>query len=306
MFTDSHCHLNFPELRSQLPQIREAMAAAQVSRALCICTTMEEFADVHALATTYSNFWSTVGVHPDNEGIYEPTLDDLVQRAKLPKVVAIGETGLDYYQMQERKGGRTVADMEWQRERFRTHIRASRATGLPLVIHTRSASDDTLAILREEMAHAVPAATATLASGQGAALGVASGADSGLKLSSPAGFSMASNSPVTGVFHCFTESMAVARAALDMGFYISFSGILTFKAASDLREVAAYVPLDRCLIETDSPYLAPMPHRGKTNNPSYVPFVAQQLANIKGLGVESIAAATSANFDQLFSHALHA
>jgi TatD DNase family protein len=267
MFTDSHCHLNFPELKSQLPQIREAMAAAQVTRALCICTTIEEFGGVHALATSYDNFWSTVGVHPDNEGIYEPTLDDLVQRSKLPKVVAIGETGLDYYQMQERKGGRTLADMEWQRERFRTHIRAAQATGLPLVIHTRNASSDTLAILREEMANAAP---------------------------------------VTGVFHCFTESMAVARAALDMGFYISFSGILTFKAAADLREVAAFVPLDRCLIETDSPYLAPMPYRGKTNNPSYVPFVAKQLASLKGMDVESIAAATSANFDHLFSHALHA
>ncbi len=266
MFTDSHCHLSFPELQSQLPQIRQAMAAAQVTRALCICTTIEEFDDVHALATTYDNFWSTVGVHPDNEGIYEPTLDDLVQRSKRPKVVAIGETGLDYYQMDERKGGRSVADMGWQRERFRTHIRASAATALPLVIHTRSASEDTLAILQEE----------------------------GANLRHSAG-------QLSGVFHCFTESMAVARAALDMGFYISFSGILTFKAAAELREVAAYVPLDRCLIETDSPYLAPMPHRGKTNNPSYVPFVAQQLAVLKGLDVESVAMATSVNFDQLFS-----
>ncbi len=266
MFTDSHCHLSFPELKSQLPQIRAAMASAQVTRALCICTTIEEFEEVHTLATGYDNFWSTVGVHPDNEGIYEPTLADLVQRAQLPKVVAIGETGLDYYQMDERKGGRTVADMEWQRERFRTHIRASQATGLPLVIHTRSASDDTLAILKEM--------------GQGA------GCDKG-------------KSP--GVFHCFTESMQVARAALDMGFYISFSGILTFKAAADLREVAAFVPLERCLIETDSPYLAPMPYRGKTNNPSYVPYVAQQLASLKGMSVEAVAQATSDNFDQLFS-----
>jgi TatD DNase family protein len=284
MFTDSHCHLSFPELKSQLPQIRQAMAAAQVTRALCICTTIEEFDDVHALATSYDNFWSTVGVHPDNEGIYEPTVDDLVQRAKRPKVVAIGETGLDYYQMQERKGGRTVLDMEWQRERFRTHIRAAQATGLPLVIHTRNASDDTLAILREQAQEQSLAGATT---GQASAAGAKRG-------------------PLTGVFHCFTESMAVARAALDMGFYISFSGILTFKAAADLREVAAYVPLDRCLIETDSPYLAPMPYRGKTNNPSYVPFVAQQLATLKGMDVESIAAATSANFDHLFTHALDA
>jgi TatD DNase family protein len=271
MFTDSHCHLSFDELRSQLPQIRQAMDAAQVTRALCICTTIEEFDDVHSLAMGYDNFWSTVGVHPDNEGIYEPTLHDLIERSKRPKVVAIGETGLDYYQMQERKGGRTVADMEWQRERFRTHIRAAQATALPLVIHTRNASDDTLAILREEMLHA---------GGQGAASGFTSQA--------------------TGVFHCFTESMAVARAALDLGFYISFSGILTFKAAAELREVAAYVPLERCLIETDSPYLAPMPHRGKTNNPSFVPFVAQQLATLKGISVEAVAHATSYNFDQLF------
>ncbi len=284
MFTDSHCHLSFPELKSQLPQIRQAMADAQVTRALCICTTIEEFDEVHALAMGYDNFWSTVGVHPDNEGIYEPTVDDLVQRSQRPKVVAIGETGLDYYQMQERKGGRTVADMEWQRERFRTHIRAARITGLPLVIHTRNASDDTLAILREEMAQAAPDTTNAAAPsphGQGAL-------------------------PITGVFHCFTESMAVARAALDLGFYISFSGILTFKSAADLREVAAYVPLDRCLIETDSPYLAPMPYRGKTNNPSYVPFVAQQLATLKSISVESVAQATSDNFDHLFSHALHA
>lgn len=281
MFTDSHCHLSFPELKSQLPQIRQAMADAQVTRALCICTTIEEFDEVHALAMGYDNFWSTVGVHPDNEGIYEPTVDDLVQRSQRPKVVAIGETGLDYYQMQERKGGRTVADMQWQRERFRTHIRAARITGLPLVIHTRNASDDTLAILREEMDMSSSATPLSSPNGQGAL-------------------------PITGVFHCFTESMAVARAALDLGFYISFSGILTFKAAADLREVAAYVPLDRCLIETDSPYLAPMPYRGKTNNPSYVPFVAQQLATLKSISVESVAQATSDNFDHLFSHALHA
>jgi TatD DNase family protein len=274
MFTDSHCHLSFDELRSQLPQIRLAMQAAQVTRALCICTTIEEFDDVHSLATGYDNFWSTVGVHPDNEGIYEPTVDDLIERSQRPKVVAIGETGLDYYQMQERKGGRTVADMQWQRERFRTHIRAACATELPLVIHTRNASDDTLAILREEM----------LQSGaQGAR-------EDSLR-----------NTAITGVFHCFTESMAVARAALDLGFYISFSGILTFKAAADLRDVAAYVPLERCLIETDSPYLAPMPHRGKTNNPSYVPLVAQQLATLKGLSIEAVAQATSDNFDHLFT-----
>jgi TatD DNase family protein len=269
MFTDSHCHLNFPELRGDLSAIRQAMQAAQVTRALCICTTIEEFPDVHSLATAHANFWSTVGVHPDNEGIYEPKLDDLITRSQLPKVVAIGETGLDYYDMAGRKGGRSVGDMEWQRTRFRTHIRAARATDLPLVIHTRAASDDTLAILQEEG-------------------GFSSGAQP-------------SSSAARGVFHCFTESMQVAKAALDLDFYISFSGILTFKAAADLREVAAYVPLERCLIETDSPYLAPAPHRGKTNSPAYVPFVAHQLAQLKGITVEEVANATSRNFDALFT-----
>ena len=268
MFTDSHCHLNFPELRSQLGAIRAAMQTAQVTRALCICTTIEEFPEVHRLATEYDNFWSTVGVHPDNEGIYEPSLDDLVNRSMLPKVVAIGETGLDYYDMAGRKGGRQVADMQWQRERFRTHIRAARQTDLPLIIHTRAASDDTISILKEE---------GGFASMSGSAQPVAK-----------------------GVFHCFTENMAVARAALDLDFYISFSGIVTFKASAELREVAAFVPLERCLIETDSPYLAPMPHRGKTNNPSYVPFVASQIALLKGITVEQVAQATSDNFDQLF------
>ena len=263
MFVDSHCHLNFPELVSQLPQIRQAMQEAQVDRALCICTTMEEFADVHGLATTYDNFWATVGVHPDNEGVTEPSVQDLVERAALPRVVAIGETGLDYYGMEDRKGGRSIADLEWQRERFRTHIRAARAAAKPLVIHTRSASQDTLAILREE------------------------GEDG-------------STNQAGGVFHCFTETAEVARAALDLGYYISFSGILTFKNAQDLRDVAAFVPMDRVLIETDSPYLAPVPYRGKTNNPSYVPFVARQIAELRGLPVEEVAAATSRNFERLF------
>lgn len=264
MFTDSHCHLASPELLAQLDDIRRAMSEAQVDRALCICTTLEEFEAVHSLATTYDNFWATVGVHPDNEDVQEPTLHDLVQRAALPRVVAIGETGLDYYQMDERKGGRAVADLEWQRNRFRTHIRAARQSHKPLVIHTRSASDDTLAILREE--------------GEDGASGSAG-----------------------GVFHCFTETAQVARAALDMGFYISFSGILTFKNAQDLRDVAAFVPLDRLLIETDSPYLAPVPYRGKTNNPSYVPYVAHQLAQLKNLPVQDIADTTSRNFERLFS-----
>ncbi len=263
MYVDSHCHLSFPELAARIDAIRADMAAAQVDRALCICTTLEEFDDVHALAAAYDNFWCSAGVHPDNEGVREPTLADLLALAQRPKVVAIGETGLDYYRL----NGRTVADMAWQRERFRVHIRAGRETGLPLVIHTRSASDDTLAILREE------------------------GAGSGVR--------------PHGVFHCFTETDAVARAALDLGCYISFSGILTFKTAQALRDVAAFVPLDRCLIETDSPYLAPVPYRGKTNSPAYVPFVAQQIAALKGVPVETVAAATSANFERLFKLPAH-
>jgi len=267
MFTDSHCHLNFPELVQDLPAIRAKMDEAQVTRALCISCTMEEFPDVHALAMRYDNFWCSVGVHPDTEGLTEPSVQDLVERAALPRVVAIGETGLDYYGMEDRKGGRTIADLDWQRERFRTHIRAAQQVRKPLVIHTRSASDDTLRLLREE--------------------GETGGADA-----------------AGGVFHCFTESMEVARAALDLGFYISFSGIITFKKAQDLRDVAAFVPEDRLLIETDSPYLAPVPFRGKTNIPAYVPHVAAQIAEVRGISVEAVAEATNRNFDRLFSGVL--
>lgn len=263
MYTDSHCHLSFPELREDLPRIREAMADAGVCRALCICTTLEEFEEVHGLALAHDNFWATVGVHPDNEGITEPTLEDLLSRGRRPRVIGIGETGLDYYRL----GERSVADMEWQRQRFRTHIRAARALGKPLVIHTRSASEDTLAILREEGEDGSPGSAG-------------------------------------GVFHCFTETAEVARAALDLGFHISFSGILTFKNAADLREVARFVPLDRMLIETDSPYLAPVPHRGKTNNPSYVVHVAQQIADLRGSSAQEIAQLTSRNFEHLFKGCL--
>jgi TatD DNase family protein len=263
MFVDSHCHLSFPELAAQLPQIRQAMAEAQVDRALCICTTLEEFEDVHALAMGYDNFWASVGVHPDNEGIAEPTVDKLLELAARPKVLAIGETGLDYYQMEERKGGRSVADLEWQRDRFRTHIRAARACGKPLVIHTRASSADTIAILKEEGEDGSPGAAG-------------------------------------GVFHCFTETAEVARAALDLGFHISFSGILTFRNAADLREVARFVPADRLLIETDSPYLAPVPYRGKTNNPSYVACVAKQVAELRGMTAEAVGELTSRNFERLF------
>lgn len=263
MFTDSHCHLSFPELASDLPRIRQAMADAGVGRALCICTTLEEFAQVHALATLHDNFWATIGVHPDSEGVAEPGLDDLLAGGRLARVVGIGETGLDYYRL----NGRTVAQMQWQRDRYRLHIRAARMLGLPLVIHTRNASEDTLAILREQ--------------GQGG-----------------------QEAPARGVFHCFTETREVARAVLDLGFHISFSGIVTFKSAQDLRDVAAFVPMDRLLIETDSPYLAPVPYRGRTNDPSLVPYIAAKIAEIKRCGVAEIERATNANFEQLFTGVL--
>jgi TatD DNase family protein len=255
MFVDSHCHLAFPGLVERIDEALAAMQEARVERALCICTTVEEFPLVHRLAMSHGVLWATAGVHPDNEGVTEPSVDDLVAMASLPRVVAIGETGLDYYRL----NGRSVDEMAWQRERFRRHIRAAVATGLPLVIHTRSASEDTIGILKEEGAERAG-----------------------------------------GVFHCFTESMAVAQAALELGFYISFSGILSFKNAQDLREVARMVPLDRCLIETDSPYLAPVPYRGKTNWPAYVPHVAAALAQAKGESLERIAAETTRNFDRLF------
>jgi TatD DNase family protein len=255
MLVDSHCHLSFPDFQGRLPEVRAAMHAAGVRRALTICTTLEEFDAVHAIATGFDDLWCTVGVHPDNEGVAEPTVEDLVERARRPRVVAIGETGLDYYRL----GGRSVAEMAWQRERFRVHLRAARATGLPLVIHTRSAADDTLALLREE-----------------------------------------GGSALRGVFHCFTETQAVADAALELGFYISFSGILTFRNAEALREVARRVPLERCLVETDSPYLAPVPYRGKTNQPAYVAQVAAVLAQVKGLDPQTVARETSRNVQTLF------
>jgi len=260
MYIDSHCHLAFPELHTRLGAILADMRAADVGGALCICTRMEEFEAVHALAAGHDNLWASVGVHPDTEGETEPDVDALCALAARPRVVAIGETGLDYFRLE----GRTIADMEWQRERFRVHIRAGRRMDLPLVIHTRHASDDTLAILRQEA-------------------------------------EVASEGPAPrGVFHCFTESMDVARAALDLGFHISFSGILTFRTAAELREVARFVPLDRCLIETDSPYLAPVPHRGKVNTPAWVPHVARLIAELKGISDTAVADATRANFEQLF------
>ena len=256
MYVDSHCHLTFPELAARIDGIRADMEAAQVDRALCICTTLEEFDDVHGLAQRFDNFWASVGVHPDNEDVREPSVDELAALAERPRVVAIGETGLDYFRL----NGRSVADMEWQRERFRVHIRAGRRTGLPVVIHTRSASDDTLDILREEGGS-------------------------------------------HGVFHCFTETEAVARAALDLGFFISFSGILTFKNAATIQEAATMAPADRILVETDAPYLAPIPYRGKSNEPSYVMHTAQKLAELRGVSLVEISDTTTDNFFRLFSKA---
>ena len=255
MFIDSHCHINFPELVARLPDIFSKMAENQVTHALCVSVELPAFPQVLALAESYPNVYASVGVHPDYEDTPEPTVEQLVELSQHPKIIAIGETGLDYYRLQ--------GDLEWQRARFRVHIRASRATGKPLIIHTRSASEDTLRILREE---------------QG-------GTDQG---------------GVAGVMHCFTESLEVAEAAIEMGFYISFSGIVTFKSAKDLQAVARVVPLERMLIETDSPYLAPVPMRGKTNEPGFVKHVAEYLADLKGVPLAELAAATSDNFRSLF------
>jgi len=251
MYVDSHCHLDFPEFASDLPALLEAMAAAQVTHALCIAVNLPDWPAVHALAMAHPNLYASVGVHPDAEGTPEPTVEGLVALAAQPKVVAIGETGLDYYRLQ--------GDLGWQRERFRIHIRAARMAGRPLVVHTRAAAADTLSIMRDEGAR-----------------------DAG------------------GVMHCFTESQEVARAALDLGFHISFSGIVTFRNAHELKDVARNVPLDRLLIETDSPYLAPVPFRGKRNQPAYVPHVAAEIARLRGLPPEDIARVTTSNFFKLF------
>ena len=254
MLVDSHCHLNFPELQSNMDQIRASMHDNQVGHALCISVTLKDFPQVLTLAETYPNFFASVGVHPDYEDEPPFTVDDLVNLANHPKVIAIGETGLDYF--------RLTGDLEWQRERFRTHIRAAIKSQKPLVIHTRSAAEDTLRIMREENAQLVG-----------------------------------------GVLHCFTESLDVALEAIDLGFYISFSGIVTFKNAVMLKEVASQLPLDRILVETDSPYLAPIPYRGKINQPAYVKHVAEELSRIRNISLDEIMEATTANFFRLFNTA---
>lgn len=254
MLVDSHCHLNFPELSDNILNVRALMAESQVGHALCVSVTLDKVHEVLALAERFDNFFASVGVHPDYENIEEPTVDGLVDLANHPKVVAIGETGLDYFRL---KG-----DLAWQRERFRTHIRAAIMANKPLIIHTRSAAEDTLRIMREERADLVG-----------------------------------------GVMHCFTESLEVAEQAIALGFYISFSGIVTFKNAVALKEVAKSIPLNRMLVETDSPYLAPTPFRGKTNQPAYVKYIAQEISQLRGISTEEVVESTTHNFFQLFSAA---
>jgi TatD DNase family protein len=248
---DSHCHINFPQLAGDLEGVLRRMRSAQVTTALCVSVNLETFPVVLEIARRYDGVYASVGVHPDEQSGEDPDTERLVQLAADPRIVAIGETGLDYFRLE--------GDLTWQRDRFRNHIRAATQTGKPLIIHTREAGADTINIMREERAE-----------------------------------------NCGGVMHCFTETWEVASAALDQGFLISFSGILTFKNAAELREVARKVPLESILVETDSPYLAPVPHRGKTNEPANVRFVAEQLAQIKQLPLETIAAATSDNFRRLF------
>jgi len=259
VFVDSHCHLDFPELAGELPHVLAAMREHAVTHALCIAVDAPDWPRVFAIAQAHPHLFASVGVHPDYPDIPEPTVAGLVAMAATPKVVAIGETGLDYFRLE--------GDLEWQRERFRRHIRAARECGKPLVIHTRAAAADTLAIMREERA-----------------------------------------GDVGGVMHCFTETWDVAQGALDLGFHISFSGIVTFKNAVELKDVARRVPLDRMLIETDSPYLAPVPFRGKRNQPAFVRYVALEIARLRDTTVEAIGAVTSDNFFRLFriDRTLHA
>lgn len=252
VFIDSHCHVNFPDLAGDYPAIAKRMAQNKVSGALCVSVNLRDWASMMQMVQAEPTLWGSVGVHPDYADEIEPTVDDLVSRSSHHKIVAIGETGLDYYRLE--------GDLNWQRERFRTHIRAACQTGLPLIIHTRSAREDTIQILQEEQAHRVG-----------------------------------------GVMHCFTETWEMAQASMDLGFYISFSGIVTFKNAIELQETATKVPLNRLLIETDSPYLAPVPYRGKRNDPSLVVHVAEKIAELRGISVQAVADASTENFYNLFN-----
>jgi TatD DNase family protein len=257
LLVDSHCHLDFPEFEGREEELLAAMKANEVGWALIAGVTLERFPAVLGLTDRFPNLYAAVGVHPDTQDGREADEATLIRLAEHQKVVAIGETGLDYYRLE--------GDLEWQRERFRVHIRAARKTGKPLIIHTREAATDTLRILEEEGAGAVG-----------------------------------------GVFHCFTETLAVAEAALALGFHISISGIVTFKNALQIKEVASFVPLDRILVETDAPYLAPVPHRGKLNHPALARHVAEEVARLKGISLEDLAQATTSNFFNLFGTHLHA
>jgi TatD DNase family protein len=252
---DSHCHLDFAELQADFAGVLARMGEAGVTHALTISTTLETFPAVRAIAHAQPNVWCSAGVHPDErrDG-REASTEELVRMADDARVVAIGETGLDYY--------RVEGDTAWQVDRFRAHIRAARESAKPLVIHTRAAADDTLRVMREERA-----------------------------------------GDVGGVMHCFTESWEVAAAAIELGFHISLSGIVTFKNASQVKDVARRVPLERLLVETDSPYLAPVPHRGKTNQPAFVRHVAEEVARLRETDFETLARATTENFFALFRHA---
>ena len=251
MLVDSHCHLDFPDLAVNLDELLANMRDNEVGHALCVSVNLQDFPRVLALAEAHPNLFASVGVHPDYENLVEPQAAQLATLACHPRVVAIGETGLDYFRL---KG-----DLEWQRERFRQHIRAARLCDKPLIIHTREAAADTLRIMAEE------------------------GADT-----------------VGGVMHCFTESWEVAQQAMEMNFYISFSGIVTFKKATNLKDIAKKIPLERMLVETDSPYLAPAPHRGRINQPAFVRHVAEEIAALRGITVNEVDAATTRNFFKLF------
>jgi len=250
-FVDSHCHINFPELAENITDVLAQMRHNEVISALCVSVNLADFPQVLALAEQHPHIYASVGVHPDYEGVEEPDVAHLVGLAQHPRIIAIGETGLDYFRL---KG-----DLEWQRARFRTHINAARESGKPLIIHTREAGSDTLRIMAEENA-----------------------------------------AEASGVMHCFTETWEVAEAALAMGFYISFSGIVTFKNAKQLKDVAQRVPLERILIETDAPYLAPVPHRGKLNQPAYVKHVAEEIATLRGITLDEVGRSTTENFARLF------
>ncbi|ALA26215.1 hydrolase TatD [Piscirickettsia salmonis] len=254
MFVDSHCHLNYFLEDDQLAKVMTHAEQAQVSHMLCVAVNMERFGEVIKIAEDYAQVTASVGKHPTEMAGVEPSVDDLIHYASHPKVVAIGESGLDYYYGADYK--------EIQQQRFTQHIQAAVKTQLPLIVHTRDAREDTIKLLTDV--------------GQG---------------------------HCPGVLHCFTESWQMAKAALDLGFYISFSGIVTFKNAKELQEVAKKVPLDRILIETDAPYLAPVPHRGKQNQPAFVSHVGQFVADLRQMAVEKVAELTANNFYQLFTKA---